>query len=420
MLKFSNPGEIDPRLITTLGVNVKEDNLSANGPIGYFGTGLKYAIAGVLRTGGSIEVHSGTTRLHFGVLQEEIRGKTFSFIQHRRGAKPRMNDATLGFTTDLGKNWEPWMWYRELASNTLDEGGAIEEVTEVGLPTPCETNIYVEGLDEEHAKRAGVFISGKPLVAGNEVDIFPGDPSGPNFIYYRNVRVGLPNLPSAFRYNLKIETELTEDRTLASSWEAFYHIDRAWCRVKDVELLEQALLAKEDTFEGKRDFDQQYIENPVLDDTIERLMQTALGRVNPSAVQRMKKKRGATKPSPALMSRHETEMLHEAKVFLAENLNVHITVPLHITESLGERVHGLAWGKEIFLGRLAFEEGTDHLIIVLLEEWLHAERGLGDYSREIQTWLLNKIVSTARRRSEASEESTTTIPQKEPLDDIPF
>jgi hypothetical protein len=332
-----------------------------------------------------------------------------------------MNGATLGFTTDLGKNWKPWMWYRELASNILDEGGQIEVVSEVGLPTPCETNIYVEGLDEEHAKRAEVFISGKPLVSTSEVEIFEGGPSGPNFLYYRNVRVGLPNPPSAFRYNLKIETKLTEDRTLASSWEAFFHIDQAWCRVKDVGLLERALLAKEDSFEGKRDFDHQYIENPVLDDTIERLMQTDFGRVNTSAVQRMKKKRGATKPSSAPMSRHETEMLREAKAFLAESLNVHITVPLYVTESLGERVHGLAWGKEIFLGRLAFEEGTDHLIIVLLEEWLHAERGLSDYSREIQTWLLNKIVSTARGLSEASEESATTIPPKESKsDDIPF
>lgn len=42
MLTFHNPGELDPRLITTFGVSIKE----STNPIGYFGTGLKYALAG--------------------------------------------------------------------------------------------------------------------------------------------------------------------------------------------------------------------------------------------------------------------------------------------------------------------------------------------------------------------------------------
>jgi hypothetical protein len=44
---FENPGEIDAAAIRTFGVSVKE----GENPIGFFGTGLKYAIAILLRTG---------------------------------------------------------------------------------------------------------------------------------------------------------------------------------------------------------------------------------------------------------------------------------------------------------------------------------------------------------------------------------
>ena len=44
---FTNQGEIDIRAVTTFGVSVKNDNSA----IGMFGTGLKYAIAIILRHG---------------------------------------------------------------------------------------------------------------------------------------------------------------------------------------------------------------------------------------------------------------------------------------------------------------------------------------------------------------------------------
>ena len=47
MIVFENPGEIDIRSISTFGVSVKE----GDNPIGFFGTGLKYAIVVLLRTG---------------------------------------------------------------------------------------------------------------------------------------------------------------------------------------------------------------------------------------------------------------------------------------------------------------------------------------------------------------------------------
>ena len=61
MIIFENDGLIDKRSITTFGISSKE-NSSA---IGYFGTGLKYAIAILLRENINITIYIGNERLEF-------------------------------------------------------------------------------------------------------------------------------------------------------------------------------------------------------------------------------------------------------------------------------------------------------------------------------------------------------------------
>ena len=55
MIIFQNKGLIDVHAISIMGVSVKEDN-----SIGFFGTGLKYAIAVLLREG--IKIPSGAAK----------------------------------------------------------------------------------------------------------------------------------------------------------------------------------------------------------------------------------------------------------------------------------------------------------------------------------------------------------------------
>ena len=112
---FSNNEELDPISITTFGINAKNNDSA----IGYFGTGLKYAIAIILREGCKIAINSCGNSYKFSLKEQTIRGKSFSVIC--------MNGNPLGFTTELGKNWELWMAYRELHCNTLDEGGTITD-----------------------------------------------------------------------------------------------------------------------------------------------------------------------------------------------------------------------------------------------------------------------------------------------------
>lgn len=68
MIIFENSGEIDPQLISLIGVNVKESESA----IGYFGTGLKYAIACLARWGeviihisNNLEIYEGESNRIF-------------------------------------------------------------------------------------------------------------------------------------------------------------------------------------------------------------------------------------------------------------------------------------------------------------------------------------------------------------------
>ena len=115
-------GLIDLRAFTTFGINAKPNT---NSPIGYFGPGLKYAIAVLVREGLKVTVWIGTEPHEFYCEPSNFRGKDFSLIRMRRqrGVTRKWMATDLPFTTELGKNWKLWMALRELHSNTLDENG---------------------------------------------------------------------------------------------------------------------------------------------------------------------------------------------------------------------------------------------------------------------------------------------------------
>ena len=115
-IRFYNNGTLNEESFRMMGVSVKADDSK----IGKFGTGLKYAIAGILRTGGNISIKTRGTDNEvytyiFTTESQNIRGKDFDVIL--------CNGEKLAYCTDYGKHWKAWQWFRELHSNALDEGG---------------------------------------------------------------------------------------------------------------------------------------------------------------------------------------------------------------------------------------------------------------------------------------------------------
>jgi len=110
---FMNNGNFDIRAMMTMGVSAK----LSDSAIGFFGTGFKYAVAVILRGGGSVKVSTIDGVYEFTKKEEIIRDQKFDLVM--------INGSSAGFTTHMGINWEPWMAFRELFCNAKDEGGVI-------------------------------------------------------------------------------------------------------------------------------------------------------------------------------------------------------------------------------------------------------------------------------------------------------
>lgn len=204
MLVFQNPGLIPEAALTTMGVSAKViDN-----PIGQFGTGIKYAIAIILRHGGKVTIYRGKKALEFGIKSQTIRDKDFKIVT--------MNGKPLGFTDQVGLNWQPWMAYRELYSNCKDEGGTIQQFVHSGeeLGKVKETWIVVEWpeIEKIHEDRHTIILSTDPSYTLDKVEVHPGLDS--SHLYYKRIRVMDLTPQAKYTYSLSGHQTLTEDRTL--------------------------------------------------------------------------------------------------------------------------------------------------------------------------------------------------------------
>lgn len=245
MLIFQNPGLIDMVAATTSGISAKKDDTA----IGQFGTGLKYAVAVVLRLGGRISVVRGKKTYVFGLHERTIRGTKHRIVT--------MNGRMLGYTDHLGMNWEPWMAYRELWSNARDEGGRViredaDPDAETRYARAGQTSVIVRcpQLDAAHEDRASIILQTEPLVTCGGIEVHDGQSQ---HVYYRGIRVArLPsNRTSRYTYNITSPQRLTEDRTLAYSWMIPAVIMQGLVKCTSESVLRRVMAKVEDDFEGK-------------------------------------------------------------------------------------------------------------------------------------------------------------------------
>lgn len=258
---FDTPGLIPLEAFTHFGVNAKPATKS---PIGFFGTGLKYAIAVLVRENIPMTVWIGRHKYIFVKDEHDFRGKEFTFIALKRDKGGFFSKVVqLPFTTELGKNWKLWQAFRELYANTLDENGQAQEVEDLELLAPGQfskreqrTTIIVESdaFAEEFKKRGEIF----DLEGWEEIS--PGvsiKKAASRHLYYRGMRVyDMPkDVHSIYTYNITSYLELTEDRTLKNSWYAEYEIKQAIVTCHNKEVIQNILKGSDKTYEGRLDFD---------------------------------------------------------------------------------------------------------------------------------------------------------------------
>lgn len=241
---LTNPGLVEIAALTTMGASVKD----GDNPIGYFGTGFKYAIAVLLRNGHGVRVLRGAEEFRFAANTEVIRGQDFQVVYLH---KPDGSAVSLNFTTDMGKNWELWMAFRELYSNMLDEGGEMIVDAKQVTALPGDTQVIVEGNDFmlQAKNKHLIFLQGAPILknANGNFEVHRGST---NHLYYKGVRAfDWPN-EMAYRYNFRDGLTLTEDRTIKQVSEAQSIVGMFVSReCEDEDFMEDFLSAGEGTWE---------------------------------------------------------------------------------------------------------------------------------------------------------------------------
>lgn len=175
-LKIQNDGLLDIRLVALMGGTTKSNDKYK---IGQFGTGLKYTLAYLFRNNLDFKIMVGQDEVKVHLEKEEIRDETFEIIC--------INGHRTSITTKMGEDWLAWMIVRELWCNAMDEGGAINEITDDVSGEPGKTSFYIQ-LDSIMLQVVKdwdkYFIHDKtPLFKTGDYRVYPG---GATLRFYKN------------------------------------------------------------------------------------------------------------------------------------------------------------------------------------------------------------------------------------------
>ena len=385
---FTNNSEIDPRSISTFGVSVKD----TENPIGFFGTGLKYSIAVLLRNNQKIEIYSGESHIVFAIDKQIIRGKEFEFITMQIDSE---SPQSIGFTTELGKNWEMWMAYREIACNCMDEGGQIEIEKLKVDGEQGKTKIIVTGelFEEAYLNRRKYLLEddANEICGGMEIRNYPS-----SSFFYRGVNVFLTSKPCLYTYNSIGKLDLTEDRTLTSEYAYRYRLVSAILSSRNKKFIQDIVTAKNDFYEASLDFSNNGEPSEEFLSVVGICQNQSLTNLNETA---LKVWIGCTKksvtPKEITLTEVQKKSLKKALIFCSSiGFDIEGSYPIKFAESLGNGCLGLAYEDTIYIAERVFHlGGTKQLTSTLIEEYLHLRHGWKDMTRELQSFLFDKIVS---------------------------
>jgi len=387
-LYIHNPGELDLRGLTLMGASAKTDAASA---IGEFGTGLKYAVSVLLRHNAQVELWIGTARYTFEIRTEKFRDTEIKQIY----LLGEGSEAALPFTLNYGKNWKPWMAYRELRSNAMDEGGGVSTARVAPQGNRTLFVISCPEIEAVHADADHYFCETQPVASSSHIgiEIHPGVAGA---IFYKGVRVGAlgqEGVLGLYNYNFKSGINLTEDRTISNVWLPGHRIrDYVASEATNADLISR-IIGTKGVAESEINF--AWVEN--LSELFCSIVCKRIAKgqyVNHTAVECVQRHMDQNvRLVPATLNAVQERQLTKAKDFCARALSHEITYPIKIYKTLGQGVYGRADldAEEILIALDTFGMGTKFLATTLLEEQLHLQTGHKDCTRELQNYLINLI-----------------------------
>lgn len=408
---FTTPSILDLRLLTIFGVSIKPNTKS---PIGYFGTGMKYAIAILLRHNNTIEIRTkneiqGEILYTFSSKEETIRGEEIDVIYMTTstiidGVIHKLRATQLPFSLSLGRNWERWMAYRELETNTRDENGLTllstkeDIVSLIDNSTTDLTVISIYGQDfcNEVQKLHNEIFLDPALPILETLQNWTIHPGPSNYLYYRGIQVETLDTPSKFLWNYTGDIMvLTEDRTPKDFSTGIRILDDLLTAELSEDILYEILTASHDYFESSIYFPTWRTPKDQLLDCIGKYHTHKT--MNRSAIEMwVAKTNKDTLYTPTNLTRLNKALLsHALQVLFTINVTINPTTIQPVEAIPGKRGVADLKTNKMYIPISTFDEGITILTGTLLEEYLHITEHLSDGSRGMQDWLINKLISLA-------------------------
>lgn len=178
--KIANKGLLDIRLVSLMGGTTKRGN---DYKIGKFGSGLKYALAWLIRNNIDFKIFIGNEPVKIETKQEFIQGTNFDVLY--------INGERTSISSSMGIDWEAWMIVREILCNAIDEGEFIKEITDAPMGQEGWTTFclqLIDGIKDTVDKWDNYFLHDmKPIYETADFAIYP--PSDKLSLYKNGVLI---------------------------------------------------------------------------------------------------------------------------------------------------------------------------------------------------------------------------------------
>jgi len=394
---FYNNGEFDKRAFTMLGLSAKQ----TDNPIGFFGTGFKYAIATLLRHGYKVRIYTDDCVYNFHTAPSVFRDKEYTSIYCSYGEDDE-DYIELPFTTHLGANWKLWQAYRELYTNARDEQGSVSLAHADSVDRTYSVCVLITGdniaefikIYNAHDK---YFINPlAPVVCeGARMRCLERKPDSDNVVYYKTMYTGTRlDKKSYFTYDYVDTQELTEDRTLAHAWMLREHIGTLWATSMSYDMLITHLpkVATSEYYEHNLEIGYQppseaffaacaYLNEHHL--SMPLWARDLYTKQLPFAQQIT-----AYKPT-----RHQQALIRRAVSILHHHRCMIDTDKMTMCVSLPDEILGYYKDDHIYISKLVFDHGFEKLLGTMYEEYIHQHENVGDYTNRMQNFLVDRCAS---------------------------
>lgn len=416
-IKIENKGEMDVNALLLMGATNKKGDDSM---IGYFGSGLKYSIAVLLKFGISFHIFAGEKEIKVTTTQKDFRGNKIDVI--------KINNRLTSMTTEMGPDWKAWFAVREIYCNAIDEGEynlgiAGEPVGEKG-----KTIFFIEFSEElEHLfsnwdkyfsdKRKDLIIDSEE----HRTKMFNGSRGdGENLVIYRKgIQCYYEKKKCLYHYDLGW-VEINESRILTSIWDFKFHLPKVIALIADRGVIKNIFDNYKDTFEEglewgyARSFNKEWLDvidgrTLVIDKFAGHYQEEiasnpreflvlpigivdSLGDYFGKKITIMGSSNAYDSGVKIKMTTKQEERVKSALEFLKSG-DIEIKAPVVIYDFKDEQTLGEAKNGEIRLSQKVFDMGKRLIVATVLEEASHLDSGKGDKTRAFQDYLFNKLIN---------------------------